>query len=172
MPAPITPTSSAAHGSTLAQLAVTETSPAITPLSVGCRSFTPCTSACTAYAHAPPAVPPSVVLMITRPATNASSPVLASTEKPLKPYQPNQSSTVPIVESTRLCGLIGTGAPSLAKRPWRGPSSTAPTPPATPPTMWTTPEPAKSTNGAPTPSALSGAASAACSDHAQWTTHG
>uniref|UniRef100_J3LZH1 Uncharacterized protein n=1 Tax=Oryza brachyantha TaxID=4533 RepID=J3LZH1_ORYBR len=62
----------------------------------------------------------------------------------LNPYQPNHSRNVPSTTSDALWPLSATDRPAWSNLPMRGPSMSAPQRPATPPTMWTTPEPAKS----------------------------
>ena len=62
----------------------------------------------------------------------------------MKPYQPTQRKKVPKTTNGMEWPLMGPGF-SPAKRPMRGPSTAAPMPAAAPPTMCTTPQPAKST---------------------------
>src|SRR5260370_1249218 len=63
----------------------------------------------------------------------------------LKPNQPNASSNVPGLYIGTLCAGAGVGVPSGGYLPIRGPRNDAATRAVTPPTMWTTDEPAKST---------------------------
>lgn len=62
----------------------------------------------------------------------------------MKPYQPNHRRKVPNTTSDALCPRKATDLPERSNLPIRGPSIKAPQRPAIPPTMWTTPEPAKS----------------------------
>eukprot|EP00181_Compsopogon_caeruleus_P001035 CAMPEP_0184684674 /NCGR_PEP_ID=MMETSP0312-20130426/16276_1 /TAXON_ID=31354 /ORGANISM="Compsopogon coeruleus, Strain SAG 36.94" /LENGTH=69 /DNA_ID=CAMNT_0027138099 /DNA_START=93 /DNA_END=298 /DNA_ORIENTATION=- len=51
---------------------------------------------------------------------------------------------VPKVQSVAECPGMGTTLPSASNLPSRGPTMIAPMSPANPPTIWTTPLPAKS----------------------------
>merc|ERR1740127_298341 len=66
---------------------------------------------------------------------------MPSVEPQLKPYQPNHKMNVPNTTSGVLCGSKFS---SLSKRPFRGPTTMAPTRAPTPPVMCTMPLPAKS----------------------------
>lgn len=93
----------------------------------------------------PPAAPARVVVTAARPEVMAKLMlVMVMVDPGLKPYQPNHSSTVP--STTRVAEWPGmsTGLPLLSKRPMRGPTKMQPHMPLMPPTMCTTPEPAKS----------------------------
>ena len=70
----------------------------------------------------------------------SAAPAFASRLEPaLKPNQPTHSSAAPIMVKVTLCGFIGS-----RPKPSRGPTSQAPTRPATPALMCTTVPPAKS----------------------------
>ena len=69
----------------------------------------------------------------------------ASVEPGLKPNQPKARMNVPASAIGMSWPGIGTDSPSLVYLPMRGPITIAPASAATPPTMWTTDEPAKST---------------------------
>ena len=62
----------------------------------------------------------------------------------MKPYQPIQRMKVPRTWKGVDWPGIGTALPFSSKRPMRGLMMNAPQRAATPPVMWTTPEPAKS----------------------------
>ena len=68
-----------------------------------------------------------------------------SVDAALKPNQPNSRMNVPSMAIGMWWPGSARGVPSLANLPMRGPSTMAPASAATPPTVWTTPEPAKST---------------------------
>ena len=68
-----------------------------------------------------------------------------SVEPGLKPNQPNARMNVPSTAIGMLWPGIGCALPSGAYLPMRGPIILAPTSAATPPVMWTTELPAKST---------------------------
>ena len=70
--------------------------------------------------------------------------VAASVDAALKPNHPNSRMNVPSMAMGMWCPANVRGLPSGPYLPIRGPSTMAPANPATPPIMWTTPEPAKS----------------------------
>ena len=74
----------------------------------------------------------------------ASSPVMETVEQPLKPNQQNHRMKTPRAPRGRLWPGMARGLPSLPYLPMRGPRIFAPTRAATPPTMCTAVEPAKS----------------------------
>ena len=119
----------------------------------------------------PPSDADRVVVTVVRPAAPAS-PVAATRAPVLKPYQPNQRMKVPSATSGAECPGIGIVRPSASKRPSRGPTATAPSSAAKPPTMWTTALPA--TSIIPTPSRGAGlyAESQPWGDQIQWATTG
>ena len=84
-----------------------------------------------------------VVVIATFAATLAALAESIRVDPQLNPYHPNQRMRVPSAIIVGLDGGIGTGLPST-KRPVRGPTMIAPIKPATPPTMCTIPDPAKS----------------------------
>ncbi len=90
---------------------------------------------------APPAEA-SIVFVATTPMRRS---VPASVEPGLKPNQPNARMNVPTMAIGMWWPGIATGLPFLSNLPSRGPSTIAPARAATPPTMCTTDEPAKST---------------------------
>ena len=92
-------------------------------------------------ASAPPAEA-SMVFVATTPMRRS---VPARVEPGLKPNQPKARMKVPTMAIGMLWPGIATGLPSLSNLPSRGPSTIAPASAATPPTMCTTDEPAKST---------------------------
>jgi hypothetical protein len=65
----------------------------------------------------------------------------ASVEPPLNPNQPNHRTSVPNIAIGRFDGLMGTGVPSAANRPSRGPTTMAAASAAQPPTECTTVDP-------------------------------
>jgi hypothetical protein len=69
----------------------------------------------------------------------------ANVEAALKPNQPNSRMNVPSIAIGMWWPGRARGVPSLAYLPMRGPRTIAPASAAAPPTMCTTPEPAKST---------------------------
>ncbi len=71
--------------------------------------------------------------------------VPARVEPALKPNQPNARMNVPVITCAMLCGGIGFTRPSAVYLPMRGPIIFPRTSAMTPPVMWTTDEPAKST---------------------------
>src|SRR5262245_65552714 len=72
----------------------------------------------------------------------------------LKPNHPKARMKQPSAAIGMLWPGIGFGVPSLLYLPIRGPSTIAPASAVTPPTMWTTDEPAKSTWPWPSPKFL------------------
>ncbi len=70
--------------------------------------------------------------------------VIETVEPPLKPNQQNHSMNTPSAPSVRLCPGIALDLPDFEYFPIRGPSIFAPTSAATPPTICTAVEPAKS----------------------------
>ena len=89
-----------------------------------------------------PKAPAIAVLVATM--ANCTS-VAANVEAALKPNQPNSRMNVPSMAIGMWWPGAPRGLPSLPNLPMRGPSTMAPASAATPPTAWTTPEPAKST---------------------------
>ena len=94
-----------------------------------------------------PAMPANIVLTTTMLIRRS---VPAKVEPGLKPNQPKARMNVPATTIGTWWPGIGSGLPSLANFPSRGPMTIAPASPMMPPMAWTTPEPAKST--APCPS--------------------
>ena len=88
-----------------------------------------------------PATPESSV--VTAMAGTAAS--AASSEPGLNPNQPMRRMKQPMMAKGMLWPGMAFTEPSLLNLPMRGPTTLAPTSAAVPPTMWTTPEPAKST---------------------------
>ena len=99
----------------------------------------------------PPAAPASSVLTAAFTARNCPPPTKASDEPGLNPNQPKNRMIVPRMPIGMLCPGIALAEPSLLKRPMRGPITMAPTSARLPPTMCTTPDPAKSTAPLPNP---------------------
>ena len=85
--------------------------------------------------------------------------VPASVEPALKPNQPNARMNVPIMAIGMWWPGMAFAVPSVLYLPRRGPSIFAPTKAMTPPVMWTTEEPAKSTWPCPRPKLLPSLAS-------------
>ena len=73
-----------------------------------------------------------------------ASPVADTVEAPLKPNQQNHNINTPSAPRVKLWPGIAFGFPSSEYLPIRGPKIFAPTNAATPPTIWTAVEPAKS----------------------------
>ena len=90
---------------------------------------------------APPALA-SIVLTATTPIRRS---VPARVDPALNPNQPKARMKQPTIAIGMWCPGIAFGVPSLLNLPRRGPSILAPTKASTPPVMWTTEEPAKST---------------------------
>ena len=78
------------------------------------------------------------------PAVTTASPSIETVEAPLKPNQQNQRINTPNAPNVRLCPGIAFAFPFLSYFPIRGPRISAPTNAATPPTICTAVEPAKS----------------------------
>ena len=85
-----------------------------------------------------------LVVTNTRDATSAPPPDSATVEPPLKPNQQNHRMKQPRAPSVREWPGIARALPSLVYLPIRGPRIAAPTKAATPPTICTAVEPAKS----------------------------
>ena len=66
-------------------------------------------------------------------------------EPGLNPYQPNQRMNMPMVAREMLWPGMARTSPLGPYLPRRAPTAMAPMSPAMPPTVWTMPEPAKST---------------------------
>ena len=77
--------------------------------------------------------------------------VAANVDAALKPNQPNSRMKQPSMAIGMWCPGSVLELPSSLYLPMRGPSTMAPARPATPPTVCTTPDPAKSTYPAPRP---------------------
>jgi hypothetical protein len=125
-----------------AQGAVMATSPASMPLTIMPGSGLPVFHIMVNIATVAPKAAAMAVLAATT--ANCTS-VAAKVDAALKPNQPNNRMKQPSM-------AIGTwwpgsvfGEPSELYLPMRGPRTSAPARPATPPMAWTTPEPAKST---------------------------
>ena len=125
-----------AHGAVMA------TRPANMPLTIIPGSGLPVLRIITNIATTAPKAPARAVLVATT--ANCTS-VAASVEAALKPNQPNSRMKQP----SMAIGMWWPGrvlaVPSALYLPMRGPSTMAPASAATPPTVCTTPEPAKST---------------------------
>ncbi|KAL8137218.1 hypothetical protein V2J09_003219 [Rumex salicifolius] len=93
-------------------------------------------------------------------------------EPGLNPNQPNQRRKVPRTTRAALWALMGTGLPLASKRPTRGPSMREPQRPATPPTRWTTPLPAKSMAPEPKRGSDEAGLRRPAGDQTQWATTG
>jgi hypothetical protein len=92
-----------------------------------------------------PPAPASIVATATMPMRRLPEPLAPSVEPGLKPNQPNARMKVPMAAMFRLWPGKTLEEPSLLYLPRRGPNTIAPPRAANPPTIWTTPEPAKST---------------------------
>ena len=127
---------------TFAQPAVIPTNPASAPLRViptfGLPAIIDVYIAATEAADADNVVVTAIAAKSTSTAARA--------EPTLNPYQPNQRIKTPSAAATIELPGIGRGLPSLSNLPIRGPTTCIPASAANPPTMCTTPEPAKSTN--------------------------
>ena len=142
IPAARTPITAAAHGSTKAHGAVMATRPASMPFTIMPGSGLPVLACMMNIAATAPNAAAIAVLVATM--ANCTS-VAAKVEAALKPNQPNSRMKQP----SMAIGMWWPGSvladPSLLNLPMRGPSTMAPASAATPPTVCTTPEPAKST---------------------------
>ena len=125
-----------AHGAVMA------TRPASMPLTIIPGSGLPVLRIITNIATTAPKAPAMAVLAATT--ANCTS-VAANVEAALKPNQPNSRMKQPSMAIGMWWPGSVFGEPSLLYLPMRGPSTSAPARPATPPTACTTPEPAKST---------------------------
>ena len=140
------PINAAPAGLTISQPAVIPTSPAKAPLSVIDTSgflylihvkIIVVTLATAAL---------KLVFINILPARAMLSPSIFTVEQPLKPNQQNHKMNTPSAPITILCPGIALEFPSLSYFPMRAPSILAPTKAATPPTICTAVEPAKSWN--------------------------
>ena len=136
------PMTAAAHGATNAHGAVMATRPASMPLAIMPGSGLPVRIMIQNMPTVAPNAPAMAVFVAT--VANCTS-VAANVEAALKPNQPNSRMNVPSMAIGMWWPGSARGVPSLANLPMRGPSTMAPARAATPPTAWTTPEPAKST---------------------------
>mmetsp|Transcript_33053 Transcript_33053/g.55324 ORF Transcript_33053/g.55324 Transcript_33053/m.55324 type:complete len:238 (+) Transcript_33053:941-1654(+) len=136
----------AAAGSITEHPAVTETSPQSNPLQTAPGSHLPVLILRNKSDVIPPMAPDRVVQTAARPTISKSVlPWMASCEPGLNPNQPNHNVKVPITTSViEWPSNPSVGLPFESKRPDRGPMMYAPTSPARPPTICTTPLPAKS----------------------------
>ena len=75
-----------------------------------------------------------------------STSTAAKADPTLNPYHPNHKINTPSAAATIELPGIGRGFPLLSNFPIRGPTTCIPARAAKPPTICTTPEPAKSTN--------------------------
>ena len=80
------------------------------------------------------------------PAVTMASPSMLTVEAPLNPNQQNQRINTPKAPTVRLCPGMALDLPLFEYFPIRGPRMTAPINAATPPTICTAQEPAKSWN--------------------------
>ena len=87
-------------------------------------------------------------LVVTKilPALTIASPSILTVEAPLNPNQQNQRINTPKAPTVRLCPGIAFDLPPFVYLPIRGPRMMAPIRAATPPTICTAQEPAKSWN--------------------------
>src|SRR5829696_90957 len=138
----MTPMTADQAGLVKAHGAVMATRPASMPLTIMPGSGLPVRTIIANIAATAPKAPAIAVFAATT--ANWTS-VAASVDAALNPNQPNSRMKQPSM-------AIGTwwpgrvlADPSLLYLPMRGPSTMAPARPATPPTVWTTPDPAKST---------------------------
>ena len=131
-----------AHGAVIA------TRPASNPFAIMLGSGFPNFTIMKIMAVRAPPAEASMVLVAT---TAMRRSVPASVEPGLKPNQPKARMNVPAMAIGMWWPGIATGLPSFVNLPSRGPSTIAPARAATPPTMCTTDEPAKSTCPWPSP---------------------
>mmetsp|Transcript_2664 Transcript_2664/g.4548 ORF Transcript_2664/g.4548 Transcript_2664/m.4548 type:complete len:204 (-) Transcript_2664:712-1323(-) len=134
----------AAQGSITWAHAVTATRPHSTPLQVATKSQAFWRRKPLSRQAQPPAAADRVVHTAERAAIWLAPWEIRPTDPGLNPYQPNQRRTVPSTTKTAECPGMSTGCPLESNRPRRGPTNHAPIMPVKPPTMCTTPEPAKS----------------------------
>merc|ERR550514_1183918 len=144
MKPPRNPIRTADPDSTLEQGAVIDTKPAKIPLQSAAQSYFLVSANCTRKTVRPPVAAERVVFIMTCAAISAvplsDNPKV---EPELKPHQPNQRMKVP--RTMRGCewGWNSSSLPG-SKRPFRLPTTIAPTSAPMPPQRCTTPEPAKS----------------------------
>src|SRR5512139_1244441 len=100
--------------------------------------------------NAPPALA-SIVFVATTPIRRSEP---ARVEPALNPNQPKARMKHPTMAIGMWCPGMAFGVPSLLYLPRRGPRIFPPTRARTPPVMWTTEEPAKSTCPCPSPKLL------------------
>src|SRR4051794_4678915 len=136
------PMTAAAQGCTNAHGAVIATRPASMPLAIIPGSGFPVRFVIQNIDTTAPNAPAIAVLAAT--VANWMS-VAANVDAALKPNQPNSRMNVPSIAIGMWWPGMARGLPSLPNLPMRGPSTSAPASAATPPTAWTTPDPAKST---------------------------
>ncbi len=144
----MTPMSADQAGLVKAHGAVMATRPASMPLTIMPGSGLPVLNIITNIDVTAPNAPARAVLVATT--ANCTS-VAARVEAALKPNQPNSRMKQPSMAIGMWCPGNVLAEPSLLYLPMRGPRTIAPARPATPPTAWTTPDPAKSTYPAPRP---------------------
>ena len=125
-----------AHGAVMA------TSPASMPLAIMPGSGLPVRLVIHSIAVIAPNAPAIAVFVATT--ANCTSED-ENVDAALKPNQPNSRMNVPSMAIGMWCPGRARGLPSAPNLPMRGPSTVAPARAATPPTVCTTPLPAKST---------------------------
>ena len=118
----------------------------------------------------PPVAAARVVVTATLEAM-AEAPPIARVEPGLKPYHPTHKKKVPRTTKGMEWPLMGPGS-SPPNRPILGPKTQAPMPAAQPPTMCTTPQPAKSTTPTSSHGCILKAESQPVDDQTQCTTTG
>ena len=138
------PMNAAPAGLTTSQPAVIPTSPASAPLSVIDTSGFLYLIHVKIMVVTLAAAALRLVFINIFPASAMLSPSMLAVEQPLKPNQQNQRMNTPSAPITILCPGIAFELPSLSYLPIRAPSILAPTSAATPPTICTAVEPAKS----------------------------
>jgi hypothetical protein len=130
-----------AHGPVIAAVpAVMPTNPARSPFPVIETSGLPVFSHTVIMAPSAPAHAASVVVTAMPPIAASA----ASSDPGLNPYQPTSRMKQPRIANGTLCPRIARGLPSGPYFPRRGPRARAPQNDATPPTMCTMLDPAKS----------------------------
>ena len=96
-----------------------------------------------------PMAPAAAARLVTKAMRAKLPPSIEVVEPALKPNHPSQRMNTPMAASGMLWPTMALALPSALNLPLRAPRTMAPARAAQPPTLWTTVEPAKSTNPSP-----------------------